>query len=944
MKNIYENTDYKQPMGLAVLTGTSAGKAGVALRKLEKIYGINNSANQVDILHLDAEGIVTTFPVPMVDNTLEHLKLGPNETASCSIHDSKTRTKAENNGELWPMEPDWHLKPGVAKDKFGSGGNPRTGNALGRLNRNHIRKKLRNKLRRCGDYCRQRQLLESSDNKIADIPITVIVCASFLGGFGNGTVVMILQLIRELAIELKLQVNIILLGMVMGSLEPTDKTVAARNQETLLRQLDACVVGQFKDIENKSETMELLCDSLLLTSNVNNFGEIDNFDKLIAAAANYIFGIFHTTLGNQILEKRVDIEESWPDDDEGGKLWAGTMSFSKIHVDVPRIIECETQKLMQLSLEHILEDNPLPEAKKEAELVTAEQMLVEKGSKNMACERLFRPDGNTTTHAVEDTLRIFRDRCGSRWGFNRCYDMANASSYILTILIPRNVKPIVTRQAQTMLTNVETAIANLVAGFLKKPNGFSFARQFLEAFATSITEQAEANGKKLNNAQARKKSIDDRLATGHLLVKRLSRRWKIFRFLSFWTKREIRNIFETQTEQAVRTRLEITARTELANVIFPELLKFTGEQMADLQNALESALTMYQDIKTESKRLEELNSILVVPLGIELVDKLFIENQFKHILETEGGSDNIFANIFAEFQGHFPNLLAFKYHEIEEIKTVLHDYSIGIVIRRLQNLNVIDVLEKYAASDNEKKALIAQAINESSGRLRTSGEGDRSIPTIKFIGIGDCHRTAWIEKMTNDIDKTDGQWKTFETGDKNTIIFFQQRAQISVSNIIQWTSSFWGKPKTAQQMIKIGPCPILALAPASYDNSDNLNVLAAMAFATDKIYQIHPASNNIFLNGGFSKIIERLKTDFSLCMDIYREFIIELINDYNNMVNKLNKFINQADSPWIEVIGNNAFVKTAEIATALQPHLSRLPEDIRKWLELTNPKRNPEIR
>ena len=346
MTKIHENTDYKPPIGFAVCIGTTAVKSGLGLRKLEQIYGITDPEKQLDMVAIDASGITTTFPVPMLDEGQQHQTLGPNENLTCPLHDPESLQKAEKNGHIWFMPSDWYLKPGVAKDNVGSGGNPRTGNALGRLNINKITKKLRNKLRLCQDYCKQREILHSSeDEKITSTPVTVAVCASFLGGFGNGNILTVLKILRQLERELKLQIRIVLLGIVMGTLEPTDKVTAARNQEMLLRQLDSCIIGQLKDIQDQSPTMQVLCDSLLLISNANNFGETDSIDKVISHISNYIFSLVHTTLGNQVLERCVDIEETWPDDENGGKLWASTAAITKIHLDAPRIIKCVGYKL-----------------------------------------------------------------------------------------------------------------------------------------------------------------------------------------------------------------------------------------------------------------------------------------------------------------------------------------------------------------------------------------------------------------------------------------------------------------------------------------------------------------------------------------------------------------------------------------------------------------------
>jgi hypothetical protein len=951
-KKIHEITDYRPPIGVVISSGTSANKASIGLRKLEKIYGIINPESQVNIAAIDASGITNTFPVPMLDDSQQHQTLGPNENLPCPLHDSESLQKAEKNGDLWFMPPDWYLKPGVAKDNAGSGGNPRTGNALGIININDLTKKIRNKLRLCQDYSKQREILCSSeDEKIANASVTVLVCISSLGGFGNGNVYTILKVLHKLQSELELKMKIVLLVMTMGTLEPIDKIAAARNQEMLLRQLDSCMIGQFKDIQDKSSTMRALCDSMLLFSNVNNFGETNSIDKVISHVSNYMFTLFHTTLGNQILEKWVDIEESWPDEENGGKSWASTAAITKIHLDTPRIIKCVSYKLLEIFFNRILLDNHINQAHKEADLICAQQMLEEKGAKNLAFQRLVRPEINGSTDVIDDTIRVFHDRSGSRSGYEGCCNLANSSRYILSIHLQRNVNTLISRQAELTAENVKKALHNSTITHLQRTDGLSFTRQFLEAVSANIISYTEANAKKLNNAQAIKKSIDDRLSIGHTLIKKLGSRNSIFRFFSFGVKRKCREIFTFQTEQAIKTAVEIKIRAELTNEVYPSILEFVSEKLKTVRNACEKALEIKNDVQIEAKRLENFNPLLLVPIGLELADAKLINANFNHAVEIEGGTDKVFSKIFGEFQSNFANLAAFNLYG-DQIKDVLFDYCLGLTNTRLKGLNVIDALEEYAPTAAEKNRLIDQAIRESSGSVRTAGEGGRSIPTMKFIGAGDCTRIQWLEKMTDSIDKTSGQWKSFETGDKNTIIFFQQRSQVSVSRIIKWTSGLWQKPENFEEFIKLSSSPVMAFAPTSCDSPEQLKTIAAMGVAIEVIENINK-SENLYLNDSnnlscmdFEHTMAKLQSNLPLRVDIYRQFVIDVAIDYKRIVSKLNSLVQYADNndhDFFEKMGDENFIRAINIAKVIYPHLSRLPKDIIEWLKRQNLKHSNYI-
>ena len=201
--------------------------------------------------------------------------------------------------------------------------------------------------------------------------------------------------------------------------------------------------------------------------------------------------------------------------------------------------------------------------------------------------------------------------------------------------------------------------------------------------------------------------------------------------------------------------------------------------------------------------------------------------------------------------------------------------------------------------------------------------------------------------MANNIDKTDGQWKSFETGDKNTIIFWQQRAQVSVSRMIKWTSSMWQKPENIQEFAKLGSCPVMTLAPTSCDGQDKLKSIVAMGIVTDMIGNIEQPENpydtdsKILNNLDFQEIIAKLQKDLPLRVDIYRQFVVGITTDYKQIIKKLNNSIQcctEDHANLFERIGTEGFSRAIDIAKALYPHLSRLPEDAKKCLKLINSK------
>lgn len=924
------------PNGFAVFLGTSANKGGIAIRNLEHIYGMLSPADKLKITGFDAQGVIATFPVPMVQSDMDRMILGVNEFVPAVLPDPESLEKAERTGKLWPMGPGWYKKPGVSKDNLGTGGTPRNGRGMINLNINRVRKKIRRNLRDCGDYQLQRQLMDKSKGKKAtSTTITVVVCLSLLGGFGTGTSITLLRLIREEALALKLPIKIIVLGMVLGSIEPTDREIAARNQSTLLRELNAILVGQYSNVGHDNQIYQPLCDSVILISNANNFGEFNSLDKLIALAAQYIFYLFHTTLGQAIQEKTVDIEESWPKDDVGGRRCGSTMSLSKIHLDMLRAICCIANMLVMKFLKRLLVDEKQPQAIKDSSIMTSEQSLAETMVKSLACERLHRLSNFGNADARQRAIISFTQRTGKRWGFKHCCDLENASSYTLNVEMRQRLIPQMQQEAGKYCSSVKSAIGNKVLMMLTTPDGIAKSTQFLKALTEHITGFIGANHKKLEVVQAKKKSIDDMLGRARDMQNRLKGKFWLWRLLSFSTKGEIVRIFSVYMESAIRNHLEIAARLLLANEVYPEVQKFIEEQLTQINEVITHITVGQKDIGGEVDRLRVFEPILMVPLGSELVTEQFIDQQFNRVSAEEGGPEVTFERIFTEFYSLYKNLIAFNYRSWDEIRQTLLEHCTSMAHRHLCTLNVADVLKESCKSIEQLKERIAQCMHESSGRLRIVGEADEIIPTIKFIGANDRNTGEWIANMANEIDTSNGDWLIIEINDPSTIVLFQQRCRISLTRMIADTDKLWEMSDSLVERAKLGSDPIRALIPTADCPIEDVCTTIAMGLVSEglklseKGYELNGQNGGpILLGTGLDEIICGLKGNYRLLVSLYGFFVNGLAFSRNDIEQRLNRCIQNVisnDDLLLTQLGKEPFIRVQETVDALMPYLRRMP-------------------
>ncbi|MFC1675950.1 tubulin-like doman-containing protein [Planctomycetota bacterium] len=935
-KKLFETIKKLSPNGLMVLLGSSANKLGIGVRKTEAVCGLLTDEQKQKILAFDAQDVHSVFDVPIVDKSLEKIELGPNEHIPAEMGDSESLAKAERDKKLWMVASQWHKRPGVCRDNIGTGGNGRIGHALLALNQNKFRRKIRRNLREIGDYQLQRFHMAKDESKKAKKFIPVFVCFSCVGGFGTGVLFRVLNIIREEARDLKLPVKIIIMGLISGSLEPVDAETAARNQELVLCELQARLVGEYRDIGDEDSVHEPPCDSVILISNTNNDGEFNNLDRLIAVAAQHIFYFFHTPFGRKIQEKTVDIEEHWHEDYLGGRRCVSTFGYSKIHLDMPRLLLCIAHKLVSLFLNSLLVDKEQPNAIKLVNIITTEIALSETETHSLALEHIFHLRSLGNNDARQHAITLFQQRAGHRWGFGGCCDMDEASRYTLDVELPQRLVPQIQRETLKLADAAATAISNKVTALLCERDGISKATQFLEGLYKPLGRFEKVNQAKLKRAQSKQKAINDMLGRARNLLNKLKGRFWLWRLLSFSTKREIRLILPPTTEKAIHNQLEIKGRLAIVNDLYPGIRQIIAEQLTEVHKITENVIIVNKDVVSEIDRLQKFNPILLVPVGNEMVTSDFIEKQFKAVLAAEDGEETIAQKTFEQFYSLHKNLKAFNHREPGEIKITLLEYCIDTAYRNLHHLNVADVFKENCKSLTRQKQCIAQAIAESRGRLRITGEADEVIPTMKFIGVNDRNVGEWMVGLANQIDTQNGDWEFVEINDPNTIVLFQNRCQVSLARIINEMAQKWNRPDDLQVRTQLGSDPLLSLIPSASPSTEEIHTVIAMGLISDQIkrtdrgYKLNGHMlEPVYLGKSLEDISRSITSSYPQTVRLYRGFLHKLVKQEHGIVKNLDTVINTVDksnnSLLAHELGKVPFVRAQKIADALVPYLRRLP-------------------
>ena len=356
------------------------------------------------------------------------------------------------------------------------------------------------------------------------------------------------------------------------------------------------------------------------------------------------------------------------------------------------------------------------------------------------------------------------------------------------------------------------------------------------------------------------------------------------------------------------------------------------------------------EVGCEAGRLRTAEPILMVPMGHELVDEEFIDMQFGRIVQSEDGLEKVLEKVFAEFLGRYKNLLAFDHVDPSAIKETLLDHCVAVGHRRVGTLTAAQVFRESFRSPRELKDRIGQNLRESRGRLRLVGEGDEVIPTMKFIAVGDRKTGEWMAAEANGIDSTSGDWQPIEVDDPQTIVFYQQRARISLTGMIADTDTLWQPPRSHQEWARLGSDPILAMAPQPDCSVEEVHACIAMGIAagvlckSDGQYEFRAeAGDPILLGNNAEEIIVYFSEHYEQLVKLYSSTVncsADGLDHPQRTVDWKAQFHACDTDGLLARIGQNALVRMQETMAALMPHLARRPKT--SCAELGDAARNDE--
>jgi len=918
-----------QPVGRArrdvvVAVGTTAIRCLKNLRTRERIAGFAIE-DQAKAAGFDAKGVTHEYPLPTVNKDLQDITMEPGEIFGAVVGDLESRRLAEHKGQTWMSPPGYCEDPGIAGSEAGNGGITRKGRTLFALNEERFGDQLVSCLRQCQDYEQHAPALGQKGPERSIIRIYVV--GSSAGGTATGAFTSTLAMIAAKAEALKIQVRIVPVVLLVGTLNPGDRRTVARNQQLVLRSLQAHFEGRFTPLNLRYGEFQTVCDDPVFFSNVNAFGEIASLKRLIALVGQWLHLHVHSPIGPLAYQEGINLHDQAVRDSSGDLRRAATSGLSVINVNKEKIRASVVARWLRNFFSGLLRrSDPGPGAQQAAVTFTSIG-LKETATDDTAAQRLYSLHHLAHVNVQERAQAVFQQRRGNRMGFQGCTDLYRAGHFVLDQEVPHALIPKMTQEAAAVVQNGAEAVAGEISRYLKKPSGLGDSIQFLDTIGKLLETSEKANRDKLERAQQRNKELHQAKAGAEKLYHWLQKKLWLFRWLHFFVKARFRRVYPRCVRGLIRNELEVAARKLLDKRVFPGMHRALASQQERLNLVRDAVQGLHDTVCQETARLDHLPDDFYVPVGREMADVAFTERIFAQILDAEGGPPKATRRLFDTLCEKYGGLEAFGQGDPEEIATYLAEHCHNRADSTVAGLSVWDVFQTTFVTAQQQSEAVATAIGESDGRVKTAGEAHRDIPRLKYVVGPDEQTVQRIVAIANRINREGGDWRGHVDPAVTGICFLQYRAGVSITQQIRDTMKFYRLPDDPEELAQLGEDPIVALAPDTDVAEGKLDATIAQGRGCE----LRQAESTLVLGTLLEEIRAALAASYETRMAIYRRFCLELTQGQERLLGDIEKIIvhHATDAAKLAVSLDKAtFDRVRALARSLVPYTSRMRLDL----------------
>ena len=927
------NNPYKNPrMIVKIGMGTTGTDCVIISHCLELIRGL--SFNQCShSISYDGQNVDNSISLPTVGKNLQHNQPPPNGQIHAGLGDYESRIKLVKSGKLWMVDKDFAVDPGIVDKNIGVGGNILYGRALFQANVNEFAAKVENALQSIFNYDLQFSSAHSNvgSHKVSPA-VDILVIVSTAGGTGPGAIFKAIETVDQTAYNLKINVKITPIILLLGGLNPGDKKGANLNQLMTLKNLLIRYDGKYKEPCCTNGYCQPAIQPPIFVSNYNNHGNLSDLKEVESVVARFLDLLCYEQFGQVFFREIINLHDKKEKDPCGANRIGSTIGLAAININIEKIVEFLTFSQGFDFFDELLKSQDLHQAQKHAQAVFESLSLKETHSQDLAVQNLLSARNTNYKNASGRAVALFRNGITTNFGSRACEEIHYASKDILQRQLPAQFIPAIRKEPDLWFIEIDQAFKSIATQYSQTINGICHGAAFWEEILRVVIESEKITHQKLADTVLKNKSLCKSVSQCEKNFTILQKRHPILRALSFGLKSTLKNQYPRYTETLIQNELERTAQKLLVEVIYPAVKKTIIGHLELVNSEKQKALFLKQYYQQNSQRVKDLDKWLYCPNGIEHADEEFLENKLQLLYDNQENKDRAIKKIFDMFCGKFDGLASLNTIDEDKITAVIYNHCKLDSLTTVSGLNVYDVTLERFPTEQQRHELICKMIAQSAGRVKTSGEHNDIIPRKKYVCAPNEKTAKWAVTLANNISRQGGDWTYIICEGLSGIYFVQYRTLISISQLMTDTAKVCKVPASLKELIKLAEDPFVITTPSpGCDISEIDRVIAEGLIATaiqqdNGSYIFKPSLGEpLDLGKSLEQIRRYLAEDYYAICQIHNAFSRHMVLHHKNILHQVNDVINNQQDPLLKMLCQQGYEHLREVTEQLLPCAKRIP-------------------
>jgi hypothetical protein len=698
--------------------------------------------------------------------------------------DKEALANAEYRGLLWPVMRHWHLDPGASAENMGANADPSVGFAEIGLNQRNVSARLLRMFQQLASHAnRDQRVLEGMEEDSVPGRTDVYILMSPHGGTGAGAIHGFLgpDGIRACAKEAGVTPNITLSVLGRGNLQTHDTERADLNQFTTFQYFRA--TGSRAYVSSLTGEIVTPCDRLFVFSNQNAHGDLLNYEQLLLVHGHAHHFLQHTLAGAKVRQRLVDLPPVEFDEDGDPRI-VHTMGLAYIGWDRTRVVSYHSQRASAAYYRTLLVEGETGRIREQATALAHQHEIVESDRENQVTAALMTP--SELGENVSTRLRASQlDRVGKARGLDRAELIQESLQSIVGSDLLAIYAPLMSNSAQNRFDRMTDALEKYLDQVLRMDHGLWEARVcfgFLKAIASRSAQETIT---KANELQEYLQPHEEILAAAAEQQDELQRKGRIGRLLHYPLIRRL----VSSVEQSALAVLDFGVQSTACHVALEHLLApladYLDRKLAWLAAASHKLLQAAQVAESKAESIADAPTTARIPVGIELVDRNYLERGFAEQLAKENGPEGLATHIRQLFLQKYETLAWLTEASLEELQEALTGVCNEIFRPGVEGTDVLRELERLHPDENNRKKVLERPIQASAGLLPVTGEVNQPVVWLKAATVPSVEYLTPMKELLETIDGKPGKYEMAVSGDPTRFTVFQLRAGISLTPYIR---------------------------------------------------------------------------------------------------------------------------------------------------------------